>query len=231
MRSFASFFILVASCVASHAAANTPTAAVQPLPEAPLAFSSLSFNASTTVRAPRSTMTPKEGFRRTKRSHGTIIQDPEPGDTASQPPIGGGHTTPNASQGLTPPSFPPRPSATSSTTTSDDTPPSETLTSAEGSDSSDPPAATASSSAEDNPAETSSETPSATVVHHDSQLAENRARRQKAWVSYSSKLAELSRLSAAAKTSSSEKPQWTKIRAYRDKIGGAPEINIARKHR
>ena len=144
-------------------------------------------------------------MRKEKRFYyGSIIQDPEPGDTSSQPPIGGGHTTPDASQGLTPPSFPPLPSPSSPP--SDDSPssapPEPTTPSSTDSD-------VVTSPAETSPVETEDPTTSA---FYNTKLAENRAKREKARISYTSRLAELSRLSLAA-TSTAERPQWTKIRA------------------
>ncbi|GAA5990197.1 hypothetical protein JCM5350_001081 [Sporobolomyces pararoseus] len=236
MRSFLAFLpFLVVSVAASSSVLTPPVATVQadsdfPSSSAPYsapssapssAFAEISFNSSTTTRAPQSTMSSRGGgrMRKEKRFYfGSIIQDPEPGDTSSQPPIGGGHTTPDASQGLTPPSFPPLPSP-STTPSSESSPPSDD------SPSSAPPEPTAPSSTD---LETEDPTTSA---FFNTKLADNRAKREKARISYTSKLGELSRLSLAAKTSTttSEQPQWTKIRAYRDKIIGGEAFHKVRK--
>ncbi|GAA5911644.1 uncharacterized protein JCM6883_002432 [Sporobolomyces salmoneus] len=197
----------------------------------------LSFNASSTIRAPKSTMTPRQSMRTEKKRYywgPTIIQDPEPGDTASQPPIGGGNTTPDASQGLTRPSFPPRPqssttsSATSESSSSVSSDPLPSPSSSSSSSSEVPSVAPSSvptpstiSSPESLPAETEVDSSSSTLAptsshFYNTLLAANRSRREKLRVSYTSHLAELSRLSVAnakTQTTSSEKPQWTKIRA------------------
>ncbi|GAA5951711.1 hypothetical protein JCM3765_003091 [Sporobolomyces pararoseus] len=234
MRSFIAFLpFLVASTAALSPIVTPPVAGVQAesaFPSAPSSvFSGLSFNASTTIRAPRSTMTStKAGMRKEKRYYWgpSIIQDPEPGDTSSQPPIGGDHTTPDASQGLTPPSFPPLPSPSSSSesethSSSPSSPPDESSSSAA------PPEPTAPNST-DSDGETEDPTTSA---FFNTKLADNRAKREKARISYTSKLAELSRLSLAAKTATttSQKPQWTKIRDYRDKILGGERFHKVRR--
>ena len=155
-------------------------------------FGSLSFNSSTTARAPRSTKTPHARVHRQDKRYyqgSSIIQDPAPGDTASLPPIGGGRTTPDIG-GLTPPTFPPRPSATPSSTQSTE------LT---------------------NETTSTTETP-ATKHLRNPILAENQRLRAIAWNSYTSRLAMDSRLAQEADTStSSSKAEetgivWTKIR-------------------
>ncbi|GAA5849811.1 hypothetical protein JCM3766R1_007024 [Sporobolomyces carnicolor] len=247
MRSFA-VATLLPFLLASVAASTAPVveavsaAARDSTMTPPLAtgFSDLSFNASSTTRAPRATMTPAGRMTKKRRYYWgpSIIQDPEPGDeSVSQPPIGGGHSTPDASQGLTPPSFPPRPAPSSSSSPVSSADPAPSPSSSPDSSSSTPSedaspspapssesAPTSSSTQDSGPSETdeaSTSSAEATSAHHDSRIAENRARRQKAWTSYTSKLGELSRLSAlAAKTKTAETPKWTKIRDYRDKIFG-----------
>ncbi|GAA5826111.1 hypothetical protein JCM5353_008387 [Sporobolomyces roseus] len=198
---------------------------------------SLSFNSSTTTRAPRSTKTPharvhRQKSRQDKRYYqgSSIIQDPQPGDTASLPPIGGGHTTPDAG-GLTPPTFPPRPSPTPSSTSTEST--SEVLSSTEleHSDPS-PPVASSESPSSASTSETLTSPATSSSSHWLSPvLAENQRLRSKAWNSFTSRLAMESRLAEEAKTrTSTSKSQetgivWTKIRDYRDKIPGRDTLH------
>ncbi|GAA5885389.1 hypothetical protein JCM16303_006030 [Sporobolomyces ruberrimus] len=193
-------------------------------------FSEISFNSSTTTRAPAATITPSNDLTKRYYWGSSILQDPEPGDTSSQPPIGGENTTPNAQAGLTRPSFPPLAESTSTSVESDSLAPSQAPAPIPAGPTED----TASSSKleiSSADAESLVSVPAATPLAHHPTLAENRARRQKAWVSYSSKLAELSRLAAESKTSTSsaEAPKWSKIRAYRDIIPGQNRFHKVRR--
>ncbi|GAA5933124.1 uncharacterized protein JCM15063_002304 [Sporobolomyces koalae] len=184
------------------------------------------FNTSSRIRAPRATDV--ASHRNAARYYWgpTIIQDPQPSDTASQPPIGGDHSTPNPFEHVTYPSFPPRSSASS--TQPEVESPTGTVTSPIVANSTPPSSALTSTTSSESQAPESADAPSSSSILQPtslSHLAENRARRQKAWTSYTSDLARLSRLSVEAESPSlspaAEVTQWTKIRDYRDKIVSA----------